>query len=152
MSKYKKGDRVRHERYGDGVVVLRDPSDGMYVVDFGESFPGHDCGGHIHTDTGRWCYECTLTLVPGPSPDLTTRIEALEKKVADLVGTPQVTPQVTPYGFEPQFLDKVRMKDGREGYVIGEARGRLFIGWGIAVEESKPVSPQDLTLISRHEQ
>jgi hypothetical protein len=66
--KFKVGDRVRHEQYGDGTVKFFECSDNHYAVEFDKETGWlHDGGGHFKVKPTSWQIEMHLTLIESES-------------------------------------------------------------------------------------
>jgi len=67
-TKFKVGDRVRHETHGAGMVVSIISRDPAFGVCFDEMTEGHHCQGCCIDGKGWYCYEKDLTLIPSAQP------------------------------------------------------------------------------------
>jgi len=67
-TKFKVGDRVRHETHGEGDVVHIAVGEQPFGVCFDGMANGHDCYGHCMRGKGRYCYEYELTLITSAPP------------------------------------------------------------------------------------
>jgi hypothetical protein len=65
-TKFKVGDRVRHERFGEGIV--RGEHDEMVAVEFDKAQELHDCYGKCAKGKGWYCEEKDLTLITSAQP------------------------------------------------------------------------------------
>jgi hypothetical protein len=67
-TRFKVGDRVRHEERGEGDVVHIEVGEQPFGVCFDGMAYGHDCHGHCTEGKGWYCYEYELTLIPSAQP------------------------------------------------------------------------------------
>jgi len=67
-TKFKVGDRVRHEKYGEGIVVHIAVGEPPIGVCFDGMDNGHDCKGHCMGGKGWYCYGYELTLITSAQP------------------------------------------------------------------------------------
>ena len=63
-TRFKVGDRVRHDKYGDGTVKFFEHGDNHYAVEFDkETGWSHDGGGHCKLNHASWQMAINLTLI-----------------------------------------------------------------------------------------
>jgi len=67
-TKFKVGDRVRHEKHGEGDVVQIAVGEHPIGVCFYGMANGHDCHGQCAKGKGWYCYEYELTLITSEQP------------------------------------------------------------------------------------
>jgi len=67
-TKFKVGDRVRHETHGAGMVVSIISRDPAFGVCFDEMTEGHHCQGCCIDGKGWYCYEYELTPITSDQP------------------------------------------------------------------------------------
>jgi hypothetical protein len=67
-TKFKVGDRVRHEEHGEGDVVHIAVGEPPIGVCFDGMANGHDCAGLCMSGKGWYCYEYELTPITSEQP------------------------------------------------------------------------------------
>jgi hypothetical protein len=67
-TRFKVGDRVRHDKYGDGTVKFFEHGDNHYAVEFDkETGWSHDGGGHCKLNHASWQMAINLALIESES-------------------------------------------------------------------------------------
>jgi hypothetical protein len=92
-TRFKVGDRVRHEEYGLGKIVHFEGGNPPIGVSFYGKMNGHDCNSNCIDGQGWYCYDPELTLIESASD----RTERLLKEV-----------QSTPLTFIPTETESSR--------------------------------------------